>query len=244
MKYLRRIHLYLGCFITPLLVMYLVSGFYFILNPERQKDEGEAQSLMQKLWWMHTDQQWPRGVSEEIDPLAEDQPKTITTWEADTKLFKGLVYLMVVIAVASIIIGLILAFRSAKDKKPAIGVILAGILIPFLFLITGQKQVQVPNPFHPGNVDLAPGQGYLLPEVTLALAVLGFRRCLPAPTIPLHSCRRAIRKINSAQSVNSCPTVCTPLARACQSSAVVSQPLLKRTTRSVSSASMPMAVRT
>ena len=49
-----------------------------------------------------------RGVSEEIDPLAEDQPKTITTWEADTKLFKGLVYLMVVIAVISIVIGLIL----------------------------------------------------------------------------------------------------------------------------------------
>ena len=134
----------------------MVSGFYFILNPERQKDEGEAQSLFQKLWWMHTDQQWPLGVSEEIDPLAEDQPKTITTWEADTKLFKGLVYLMVIVAVISIIIGLILAFRSAKDKKPAIGVVIAGIIIPILFLVTGQKQVERPNPFHPDNVDFGP----------------------------------------------------------------------------------------
>ncbi|MFL2903829.1 MAG: hypothetical protein ACJZ8W_02300 [Limisphaerales bacterium] len=159
MKYLRRIHLYLGCFITPLLAVYLVSGFYFILNPERQKDEGEAQSLFQKLWWMHTDQQWPRGVSEEIDPLAEDQPKTITTWEADTKLFKGLVYLMVIVAVISIVIGLILAFRSTKDKKPAIGVVIAGIIIPILFLVTGQKPVERPNPFHPDNVDLGPDLG-------------------------------------------------------------------------------------
>ena len=244
MKYLRRIHLYLGCFITPLLVMYLVSGFYFILNPERQKDEGEAQSLMQKLWWMHTDQQWPRGVSEEIDPLAEDQPQTITTWEADTKLFKGLVYLMVVIAVASIIIGLILAFRSAKDKKPAIAVVLAGILIPILFLITGQKQVQVPNPFHPGNVDLGPGPGLPPPGSDIGPGGPGLSPLPPGTDDTPSSCRRAIRKINPAQSVNSCPTVCTPLARACQSSAVVSQPLLKRTTRSVSSASMPMAVRT
>ena len=94
----------------------MVSGFYFILNPERQKDEGEAQSLFQKLWWMHTDQQWPLGVVK-IDPLAEDQPETITTWEADTKLFKGLVYLMVIVAVISIIVGLILAFRSTKDKS-------------------------------------------------------------------------------------------------------------------------------
>ena len=141
MKYLRRIHLYLGCFITPLLVVYLVSGFYFILNPERQKDEGEAQSLFQKLWWMHTDQQWPRGVSEEIDPLAEDQPKTITTWEADTKLFKGLVYLMVVVAVISIVIGLILAFRSAKDKKPAIVVVLAKTRL-FIRLLWRRRHVR------------------------------------------------------------------------------------------------------
>ena len=141
----------------------MVSGFYFILNPERQKDEGEAQSLFQKLWWMHTDQQWPRGVSEEIDPLAEDQPKTITTWEADTKLFKGLVYLMVIVAVISIVIGLILAFRSTKDKKPAIGVVIAGIIIPILFLVTGQKPVERPNPFHPDNVDLGPDLGLPTP---------------------------------------------------------------------------------
>lgn len=159
MKLLRRIHLYLGCFVTPLLVMYLVSGFYFILNPERQKDEGEAITLMQKMWWMHTDQQWPGGVSEEIDPLSPDQPKTITTWEADTKLFKGLVYLMVVIAISSVIMGLVLAVRSAKDSKPAIAVFLAGILIPVLFLMMGQKQVERPNPFHPDNVDLGPDLG-------------------------------------------------------------------------------------
>ena len=154
MKYLRRIHLYLGCFITPLLVLYLVSGFYFILNPERQKVEGEAQSLFQKLWWMHTDQQWPRGVSE-IDPLAEDQPKTITTWEADTKLFKGLVYLMVIVAVISIVIGLILAFRSTKDKSQP-SVLSSQEYHPHLVSGNRPKPVERPNPFHPDNVDLGP----------------------------------------------------------------------------------------
>ena len=151
MKQLRRIHLYLGCFITPLLAVYLFSGFYFILKPERQKDEGEAQSLMQKLWWMHTDQQWPRGVSETIDPLSENQPKTITTWEANTTLFKWLIYLVVIFALATMALGLVLAIRSAKDKNPAIGAVIAGILIPILLLAVGQKQVKKPNPFHPDN---------------------------------------------------------------------------------------------
>ena len=150
MKLLRRIHLYLGCFITPLLAVYLFSGFYFILKPERQKDEGEAQTLIQKLWWVHTDQQWPRGVSA-LDPLAEDQPKTITTWEADITLFKWLVYMTVIIALATMILGLVLAIRSAKDKKVAMGVVIAGILIPIVFLAVGQKQVKKLNPFHPDN---------------------------------------------------------------------------------------------
>lgn len=151
MKQLRRIHLYLGCFITPLLAVYLFSGFYFILKPERQKDDGEAQTLLQKLWWMHTDQQWPRGVSETIDPLAEDQPKTVTTWEADTTFFKWLIYLTVIFALTTMAMGLLLAIRSAKDKKPAVGAVIAGIIIPVVFLIAGQKQVKKPNPFHPDN---------------------------------------------------------------------------------------------
>ncbi|MDG2214883.1 MAG: hypothetical protein P8M70_13710 [Verrucomicrobiota bacterium] len=161
MKQLRRIHLYLGCFITPLLAAYLFSGFYFILKPERQKDEAEAQSLMQKLWWMHTDQQWPRGVSETIDPLAEDQPRNITTWEADITLFKWLVYLTVIFSLATMIMGLLLAVRSSKDKKPAIAAVIAGILAPILLLTAGQNQVLKPNPFHPDNA----GGGSSEPEL-------------------------------------------------------------------------------
>ncbi len=161
MKVLRRIHLYLGCFITPLLAAYLFSGFYFILKPERQKDEAEAQSLMQKLWWMHTDQQWPRGVSETIDPLAEDQPRNITTWEADITLFKWLVYLTVIFSLATMVIGLLLAVRSSKDKKPAIAAVIAGILAPILLLTAGQNQVLKPNPFHPDNA----GGGSSEPEL-------------------------------------------------------------------------------
>ena len=116
---------------------------------------------MQKLWWMHTDQQWPRGVSETIDPLAEDQPRNITTWEADITLFKWLVYLTVIFSLATMVIGLLLAVRSSKEKKPAIAAVIAGILAPILLLTAGQNQVQKPNPFHPDNA----GGGSSEPEL-------------------------------------------------------------------------------
>tara|TARA_B100001971_G_scaffold210381_1_gene235750 strand:- start:90 stop:647 length:558 start_codon:yes stop_codon:yes gene_type:complete len=158
-KQLRRIHLYLGCFITPLLIVYLVSGFYFIFSPERQKDDGEAQTLMQKLYWMHTDQQLPRGASGMIDPEAKPQPKTITTYEADTALFKFLVYVMVIGAVCTMILGIVLAIRTTKEKAPVIGSIIAGILIPLIFLWVGQRKVEKANPFHPDSQEKIPGPG-------------------------------------------------------------------------------------
>ena len=114
---------------------------------------------MQKLYWMHTDQQLPRGTSDLIDPMAEDQPKTITTYEADTTLFKYLVYTMVICAVSTMILGIVLAIRTTKEKAPVIGSIVAGTLIPLIFLWVGQKKVEKPNPFHPDSQAEIPGPG-------------------------------------------------------------------------------------
>lgn len=144
--------------------MYLVSGFYFIFDPKRQKDDAEAQTLMQKLYWLHTDQQLPRGTSDLIDPEAKNQPKTITDYEADTTLFRYLVYTMVICAVGTMILGIILAIRTTKKKAPVIGSICAGILIPLIFLWVGQKKVEKANPFHPDSQTEIPGPGNPPPD--------------------------------------------------------------------------------
>ena len=36
MKLIRRIHLYLGCFFTPLLIFYVATGWYQTVNPDRR----------------------------------------------------------------------------------------------------------------------------------------------------------------------------------------------------------------
>ena len=39
------------------------------------------------------------------------------------------------------IMGIVLAIRTTKKKKPVIGSIIAGLLIPFIFLWVGLKKV-------------------------------------------------------------------------------------------------------
>jgi hypothetical protein len=59
MKKIRRVHLYLGCFFTPLLFLYLFSGFLLTRDAERQKEPADAESFIQKLYWVHTSQLYP-----------------------------------------------------------------------------------------------------------------------------------------------------------------------------------------
>jgi len=147
-KLIRRIHLFLGCFFTPLLLLYLLSGFYFVLKPARQKDDGEAQTFLQKIWWVHTAQEYPRTTAP-LDIEAENQPRTLTDWEADTQAFKILIYIMVVGAVATMALGIVLAIRTTKDKRPVYLSLALGVLLPCMILWFSQKQVTKPNPFHP-----------------------------------------------------------------------------------------------
>ena len=59
MKLIKRLHLYLGCFFTPLLLFFLVTGFLLVWQPERVKGTAEAQSFLQRIYLIHTDQHLP-----------------------------------------------------------------------------------------------------------------------------------------------------------------------------------------
>ena len=59
MKFIKRLHLYLGCFFTPLLLFFLVTGFLLVWQPERVKGTAEAQTFLQRIYLIHTDQHLP-----------------------------------------------------------------------------------------------------------------------------------------------------------------------------------------
>ncbi len=69
MKKIRRLHLYLGCFFTPLLFLYIFTGFLLTRETGTLKGANDAETFMQKLSSLHTRQFYP--MQQEGLPVAE-----------------------------------------------------------------------------------------------------------------------------------------------------------------------------
>ncbi len=125
MKWTRRTHLYLGCFFTPMLLFYILTGWYQTINPERLKHPSEAESFLQKVRTVHVDQIYPAGGDEFDKPTSP-------------KLFQFLVVVMSLAATVTIGLGVFLAFKTLKSKWPLWATLAGGILVPILMLWLGR----------------------------------------------------------------------------------------------------------
>ncbi|MEY4200879.1 MAG: hypothetical protein RLZZ265_2619 [Verrucomicrobiota bacterium] len=126
MKFLRRAHLYLGCFFTPMLLFYILTGWYQTVVPNRLKHPSEAETLVQKLRVVHSDQIYP----------SEDEFQK----PSSPKLFTVLVVVMSIAATVTIALGLVLSFKLLKPSWPVWVCLLGGILLPLLLLWLGQRR--------------------------------------------------------------------------------------------------------
>jgi len=123
MKLLRRLHLYLGVFFAPLLLLFTVTGWWQTVTPDRNKGLGFGQSWIEKLSTIHVDQYYPLPG-----------PHTYAT-----HAFKILVVVMSVGLLLSLLLGLILAFKGSPRKKSVVAALLAGIAVPIVLLALGAK---------------------------------------------------------------------------------------------------------
>ncbi len=112
MRFLRSLHLILGCFFAPLLLFYAVSGFWQIFG-WGWKVDGLALAGT-----IHTG----RGVKSGNIPSLSSVP---LRWFAAA---------LAVCLIVMVITGLILALRSAKSKAAA-WAIAAGFFIPLAFVL-------------------------------------------------------------------------------------------------------------
>jgi len=124
MKNLRRLHLYLGCFFTPMLLFYILTGWYQTLHPNRLKSPADAESLVQKLRVVHVDQIYPSEAESE-------KPSS-------PKFYRWMVVVMSLAATITIVLGVILAFKSSRNLWPVWLSLVLGILLPALILWLGQ----------------------------------------------------------------------------------------------------------
>ena len=113
----RRAHLYLGVFFSPLLLMFIITGWWQTVttDDEKEAEGGFLHTLMQDLSSVHTDHYFPHPGASHSSHMA----------------FKILVVTMCLALIAAIILGLILAWQL-KKKMAVVLVFVLGILIPAL----------------------------------------------------------------------------------------------------------------
>lgn len=124
MKLLRRLHLYLGCFFAPLLLFYILTGWYQTLNPNRLKSPSEAETLLQKFRVVHSDQIFPS--ENELDK------------PSSPKKYRALVVVMSIASTVMILIGLVLAFKTLRTQWPVWLSLVLGVVLPAFLLWLGQ----------------------------------------------------------------------------------------------------------
>jgi hypothetical protein len=124
-RIVRRLHLYLSVFFAPLLIFYIGTGWYQTLRAQRNKLLGEQDTLVTKLVSVHVDKIYPK-------------PNAIG--EYSTVLYKTFVVAMCVCLLATIGLGLYLAFRTTKRSWPVVLSLLMGLVLPILFLWLGQPK--------------------------------------------------------------------------------------------------------
>lgn len=121
---LRRLHLYLGVFFAPMLLFFILSGWYQTAYPDRRKSVFEASAIMDRLRAIHVEQTLPVASANSYSTTA----------------FRWLVYLMSAALVASVALGIVLAFRTMKAKWLVWLMLALGFIVPLLCLLLGQQR--------------------------------------------------------------------------------------------------------
>ena len=124
MRTLRRLHLYLGCFFSPLLLFYVATGWYQTVTTNRTKTEGEAGDWLTRMTSVHVDQIYPVAEANGYSP----------------RFFRWLVIAMSVGLILTLVLGIVLAFRLSKPRWPVWLALVLGLATPILMLWLGVKR--------------------------------------------------------------------------------------------------------
>ena len=125
MRTVRQLHLYLSVFFAPLLVFFIATGWYQTVSTQRNKLLAEQDTWVTKLTSVHVDQIYPTETG---------------TGEYSTGPFKALIIAMSLCLLATILLGLYLAFRSTRRRWTVWVSLAIGLIMPVLFLWLGQPK--------------------------------------------------------------------------------------------------------
>ena len=123
-KALRRAHLYLGVFFAPLLLFFVLTGWFQTVSPDRRKGVSDSDDWISRLNRVHVEQYYPSKAAESYG----------------TRGFTLLVVAMSVGLIATVLLGVVLAFQTLASRWAVWLSLLAGVVVPMVVLWMGQRR--------------------------------------------------------------------------------------------------------
>lgn len=122
LKAFRKLHLFLGVLFTPVLLMFVGTGWYQTVNTQRNKSFGEGETWYEKLSSVHVDSIFPSAQIEEYAPA----------------LFRYFIVAMSVALIFTTLLGVVMAFKFSRRKWVVWLTLSAGFALPAILLWLGQ----------------------------------------------------------------------------------------------------------
>ncbi len=117
MKTIRRVHLYLGCFFAPLLVMFAFTGVLQTFELHESAKDGS-----------YTAPRWLRTA-------ANLHKHAALSKAASPAAMRVLVTAMSLALVLTMILGVVLAFKTGRTAWPVAGCLVLGVVVPLVLLL-------------------------------------------------------------------------------------------------------------
>jgi hypothetical protein len=126
MQKLRLAHLYLGCIFAPLLTFFCISGIWQVLGLHDVR-RGQAPGILAYLSTLHTG-----GHLRSAGRATLSSP-----------FFEGLSIAMALSLIATIVLGVFMAFRFGRGRSALICLAI-GIAVPVLLIVTARENPKAP----------------------------------------------------------------------------------------------------
>jgi uncharacterized iron-regulated membrane protein len=117
-KRLRAAHTWLGVFFSPLLLLFIITGWWQTFATDDTKNHGPINAFLARLSDIHTDDYFKHHAGE----------------PHSSAHFKIYVSLMAAMLIISILLGLALACQNARQARGAVIAFVLGVIIPVLIL--------------------------------------------------------------------------------------------------------------
>jgi hypothetical protein len=145
MRWIRRIHSWLGVLFAPSILFFVLSGMFQIAGCHEAEPGDEPPGWIARMARLHMKQTLemprkrspppaasPRGSTATASPAMSPAPKPVPPTTMPLKLF---FFTMAIAVMSSTLFGLYMAFAPRRDRKLLAGLLATGAVLPIVLMM-------------------------------------------------------------------------------------------------------------